>query len=197
MSPKNGAIERAQMREQIIFRDKIIWVLAASLIVTLVGFIANILSEKTIIAPPVVSRQYEIGSNYANKSYLVDMASYAVDLLKTTTPGKVDVNNKAFLKLVDPEDEPRIKTVLDAAAIRVKRDRIVTLWELRGDEVSLRDKSVILTGKLKTYIADKLVSEHQKSYEVNYRVSFSGTLYVKDVKEVIDGGHDANASARG
>lgn len=55
----------------------------------------------------------------------------------------------------------------------------------RKEEVSEQDKRVKVSGKLKTYIADKLTSERDKDYIVEFTVTTSGRLYVSKIEEVV------------
>jgi len=144
-----------------------------------------ILRDTTKVVPTEIRRPYEIGANYANKDYLLDMAGYVLGMVLTVTPESVDYNNKVILKMADPDGYPVLKTALDAAALRMRAERITTIWVPRKEEVSEREKRVKVSGKLKTYIADKLTSERDKDYIVEFIITTSGRLYVSRIEEIV------------
>ena len=116
---------------------------------------------------------------------LLDMAGYVLGTVLTVTPESVDYNNRVILKMTDPDGYAGLKTALDAAALRLKQERVTTIWVPRKEEVSERDKRVKVSGKLKTYIADKLTSERDKDYLVEFSVTTSGRLYVSKIEEFL------------
>jgi conjugal transfer pilus assembly protein TraE len=75
--------------------------------------------------------------------------------------------------------------MLDAAALRVKQDRVTTVWIPRNEKVNERAMTVEVSGQLKTFITDKLTSQLDKAYLVQFSVTTSGRLYVLKVEEVV------------
>jgi conjugal transfer pilus assembly protein TraE len=127
-------------------------------------------SSKIIIVPPVVTRQYEIGASYASVDYLTDSVEY---------------NNKVILRMTHPDGYSKLKTNLETAAARIKKERIATVWEPRDEwQVSEADNTVRATGILKTYIADVMTSSVQKDYVVGFNLSNDGRLYVSKIQEI-------------
>lgn len=185
MNPKKSGNERDLLRTQLRFHRVLNLGLLVAIIlgVLLLGFV--VMRETTHIVPPEVKRPYEIGSNYANKDYLLDMAGYVLGMVLTVTPESVDHNNKIILKMTDPEGSPHLKTALDAAALRLKTERVTTIWVPHREEVTESQHKVKVSGKLKTYIADKLTSEREKEYIVEFIVTTSGRLYVSKIEEEI------------
>jgi conjugal transfer pilus assembly protein TraE len=88
-----------------------------------------------------------------------------------------------------------LKTALDAAAMRLKQERVTTIWVPRKEEVSEQDKRVKVSGKLKTFIADKLTSEREKDYLVEFTITTSGRLYVSKIEEIVKRDPSANKPA--
>ena len=185
MAPEQATNERERLQSQIRFHRAanagLLTVLL--LLVLLLGFV--VVRDTTKIVPTEIRRPYEIGANYANKDYLLDMAGYVLGTVLTVTPESVDYNNRVILKMTDPDGYAGLKTALDAAALRLKQERVTTIWVPRKEEVSERDKRVKVSGKLKTYIADKLTSERDKDYLVEFSVTTSGRLYVSKIEEFL------------
>ena len=185
MAPDKAINERDKLQSQVRFHRAMNAGLLSTLFfgVLLLGFV--VVRDTTKIVPPEVRRPYEIGANYANKDYLLDMAGYVLGTVLTVTPETVDYNNKVILKMADPDGYAGLKTALDAAAMRLKQERVTTIWVPRKEEVSEQDKRVKVSGKLKTYIADKLTSEREKDYIVEFKITTSGRLYVSKIEEVV------------
>jgi conjugal transfer pilus assembly protein TraE len=185
MSPDNAINERDSLKGQVRFlRSVVIGLIGLN--VALLGLEAyTLMTAKEIVVPPEVRRPNEIGSNYANSDYLLDMAGYVLDKVKTVTPETVDYNNKVILKMAHPDGYGALKTMLDAAALRVKQDRVTTVWIPRNEKVNERAMTVEVSGQLKTFITDKLTSQLDKAYLVQFSVTTSGRLYVLKVEEVV------------
>lgn len=142
MAPDKAINERDKLQSQVRFHRAMNAGLLGTLFfgVLLLGFV--VVRDTTKIVPPEVKRPYEIGSNYANKDYLLDMAGYVLGTVLTVTPETVDYNNKVILKMADPDGYAGLKTALDAAAMRLKQERVTTIWVPRKEEVSEQDKRV-------------------------------------------------------
>ena len=140
--------------------------------------------DNVIIVPPVVREEYAIGAETSQK-YLVDMAEYVVTTLRTINKDNVDYNNKIILKMVDDDTLPSLRKTLDAQAVRIKKEDITSVWSGSTAEPSIVGKNtVILSGRLRTYYSDKLVSNESKEYKVEFGLSGLGKIYVKKVEEV-------------
>lgn len=191
MSPSNGKNERDLLKAQTRFqRNHIVGqYLCIVLLISLLAFV--IFRERIAVVPPVVQRPYQIGANYASKDYLLDMSYYALSTLLNVNPENVDFNNKIILKMTHPDGAAELKTNLDAAALRMKKERISTTWAPRKEEVNERALTVNITGLLKTYIADKPTSDREKTYTVQFAITNSGRSHVYKIEEV-----DKNSPAR-
>jgi conjugal transfer pilus assembly protein TraE len=185
MSPENSLNERLILKSQVKFlRVMSIGLIAAIFaLITIEGFI--FMRETTVIVPAEVRRPYELGADFASTDYLTDMANYVLDKVLTVTPESIDYNNRVILKMTHPDGYPNLKSSLDAAALRLKKERITTVWIPRNEKVSTNAKTVEVSGQLKTYIADLLTSTHDKTYLVQFTVTLSGRLYVSSIEEVI------------
>jgi conjugal transfer pilus assembly protein TraE len=184
MSPEQATNERTRLRADVRFH-KVLNVALVSLHFLVGGALVYVLMRDTVhIVPPDVRAPYELGPNYANREYLQDMSSYILASVLTTTPELVDYNNKVILRMTDPEGYPELRASLDAAASRIKKERITTVWVPRAQQVFERAKQVRTTGVLKTYIADQLTSEREREYLVEFVINTSGRTYVSKVQEV-------------
>lgn len=185
MNPNNAKNERDALKGQMTFQQNVIYSLVGLSFALAAGWGWTVMNSTVAIVPPEVKRPYEIGSNFGNKDYLGDMANYVLSTVLTVSPDSVDFNNKVILKMTDPDGYGKLKSDLEAAALRLRRDRVSTVWVARKEEISERDKRVKIAGRLKTYIADVLTSDREKEYIVEFSITSSGRLYVLKVQEVV------------
>jgi conjugal transfer pilus assembly protein TraE len=94
--------------------------------------------------------------------------------------------------MAHPDGYPALKAALDAAALRIRKERITTIWVPRKEAVDERAKRVTVSGRLKTFISDRLTSERNKDYIVEFTITASGRLYVSKIEEVAKRGAAAN-----
>ena len=186
MSPENARNERDVLRGNLRFHRSMSWALVGALTVALfiIAFLV-VRGDRVVITPPMVSSIYKIGSGTSNAEYQIDMARWVTDKLGTVTPETVDANNVEVLKIVLPESVPELRTELDAAAKRVKSERITTIWVPR-QYTPMADNKVRIDGRIKTYIANQYTSERERSLLVTFQITFFGRLYVQAVEEIID-----------
>jgi conjugal transfer pilus assembly protein TraE len=185
MNPNNAKNERDALKGQMTFQRNVIYSLVGLSFALTAGWGWTVMNSTVAIVPPEVKRPYEIGSNFGNKEYLADMANYVLSTVLTVSPDSVDFNNKVILKMTDPDGYGKLKSDLEAAALRLRRDRVSTVWVARKEEISEREKRVKIAGRLKTYIADVLTSDREKEYIVEFSITSSGRLYVLKVQEVV------------
>jgi conjugal transfer pilus assembly protein TraE len=93
--------------------------------------------------------------------------------------------------MTHPDGYASLKAALDGAALRIKKERVTTIWMPRNEKVSPNNKTVEVSGEFKTFIADNLTSKREKSYLVQFIVTLSGRLYVSNIEEVVK--NDAHA----
>lgn len=197
MRPDIAQNERATLQQQLRFAR--ICLVAALASVFLLGLLDawQELHQTTAVVPPEVRRPYVIGAGTANDDYLTDMSGYVLDKMLNTSPETVDYNNAVILKMTAPEQYPALKTTLDVAAMRIKRERITTLWAPRSLSIERGSNRGTWTGILKTYVSDVLVSSEQHSYVVELSFDISGRTYVSKAAEVLraDGARGGSATA--
>ena len=185
MNPNNAKNERDTLKGMVTFQRNVIYGLIALGLGLTAGWGWTVMNRTVVIVPPEVKRPYEIGSNFGNRDYLADQTNYVLQAVLTVTPDTVDHNNQVILKMTDPDGYPKLRADLDAAALRMKRERVTTVWIPQKEEISERDKRVKVKGRLKTFIADVFTSERDKEYTVDFNITSSGRLYVLKVQEVV------------
>ncbi|MGU8077057.1 TraE/TraK family type IV conjugative transfer system protein [Burkholderia pyrrocinia] len=196
MHPGNAANERAKLLSEVKFLRVCLVLALASIVLLLILVMFLVIRDPTRLVPPEIRHAYVIGSGTANGDYLSDMSDYVLSLQATTTPEVVDHNNGVILKMTDPASYPAIKTMLDAAAIRIKRERITTIFVMRTKSIDRPNNRVTTTGTFKTYIGDKLVGEEDRSLLVVFNITLTGQTYVQQLAQVDSRGNVVPNSGR-
>lgn len=192
MSPDKAISERDVLKGQLQFHRLLNLILSLTLFISLAILGLVIFREKTLIVPPEVRQSYRLGAGYVSNEYLVDIASYVLQTILTVTPERVDHGNTVILKMTAPSGYAALKTALSAAALRMKKERVTTIWIPNKEEVNQARRQVKISGKLKTYIADQLTSEREKTFLVEFVLTISGRIYVSKVEEVVANRNERN-----
>lgn len=183
MNPEVSALSKSELERNNRFL-KILLVVVCFALCLAIGMAWTVLTQsRTHILPPVIQHEYWIGGSDANPAYLEDMSDYVLTRLLTVNPTNVDRNSQIILNMADPSGYPKLKTFLDASSARLKQEQISSIWSSRDYKVT-NTNTVVATGVLTTYLADKKVSDTPKSYQINFMI-ISGKLYVQKVAEYI------------
>lgn len=185
MNPTTGKNERQKLEETVKFQRRQIFGQLGALFATIAGWGWTVVNQRVVLVPPEIRRPYEIGPNYGDKEYLSDVTEYVLQQILTVTPDSVDNNVKVILKMTDPDGYGELKATLEAAADRIKKEKITTVWSPRKEAISPQGLSVRMRGPMKTYIADTLTSTVDKEYRVDFTITSSGRLYVLNAKEIV------------
>lgn len=185
MNIDNGKKTIADVKNENNFFKKILLVMALVNLFLLAVLAYALLKQTVVVVPPVVTNKYEISSDGASPTYLVDMAEYVITMLRTINPQNVEHNNSVVLKMVSADTQPKFRKILDAQAARIKKEDIITVWSGANVPPKIVNKnSVVLNGTLRTYYSDKLVSNDPKEYKVTFDINTFGRLYVAQVEEI-------------
>lgn len=186
MLVQEGKATISEARNETSFLKKVLLISMVLNIGLLVLIAVIVIRERTIITPPVVTGKYIVSGAVGNEQYIVDMAEYVITTLRTINKDNVDNNNLIILRMTRPESVPKLRSVLDAQAKRIKEEDITTVWSgsTMPPKVIVDQSTVYLTGILKTYFSNKLVSEQPKKYKISFKMSGIGKIYVKSVEEI-------------
>lgn len=183
---KKGKNTISEARNESSFLKKLLLFTSLVNIGLLALLFVVIVRERTIITPPVVTGKYVVSGAIGNEQYIVDMAEYVITTLRTINKDNVDNNNLIILRMTKTDSIPQLRSVLDAQAKRIKEEDITTVWSgsTQPPKIIADQNTVYLTGILKTYFSNKLVSETPKKYKISFEMSGIGKIYVKNVEEI-------------
>jgi conjugal transfer pilus assembly protein TraE len=153
--------------------------------------------ERTVLTPPTLQKSFWVEGDQVSGAYLEQMAGWIATLILDVSPGNIDYNKTILLQYAAPDAHGALAQAMELAAARLKRDNATTLFaiqQLTPDEPTL---SVVLKGRLATFINDKRVADTPKTYLAAFRYS-GGRIQITTFKEADDAEvSPAAAMARG
>ena len=143
------------------------------------AMLAYVSLHKTVaISPSGSSQSYEIGNDFASKTYLADLAMDVLGIYGNVTPDNIGYVRDRMLQFADGEGHGEIKTQFAEVEARVRREQVSTVWSPRDAIADPVTKTVIATGYVTTYLGSVLTSKVAKSYTIQFRVNSRGRAYV-------------------
>lgn len=139
--------------------------------------------ERTVLVPPTINKTFWVDADKVSGEYLQEMALFITHLDLDVTPESVGFQGETIVKYAAPETYGPLKASLAAYAAKIKKDGATTLFKPHDWAIDEQNMKVSINGNLATFIADKKVSDVQKSYLVEFAYR-SGKIYVKSFQEV-------------
>jgi conjugal transfer pilus assembly protein TraE len=172
---------QARNRSQTIVIFSLVGVIIGLIIVLAIALTNN----KTILQFPGKDAQsFIVGNSTANQEYFVNAADYFVNKLYNVTPINARKNFDSILVATDPRTYPQIKKMLNETETRIVKEGITSVWSSTGAFKYLEsEKTVTVEGMLKTYLADRLVSQEPKKLNIKFSMN-NGTLALYSMGEV-------------
>jgi conjugal transfer pilus assembly protein TraE len=152
----------------------------ALLAVTLAG---TDTTEKTIITPPTIERQFWVKGSEVSPEYLEDIARFLSTLVGNSTPKSIDMNIEIFLRYVAPESYGDIRSRMKVQADRLKRDDISTAFYPVAYQTRPAQRQTVITGDFVTMVGKQRISSVRRSWRYDYSFT-SGRLWVSEYMEV-------------
>ncbi|MFW1840543.1 TraE/TraK family type IV conjugative transfer system protein [Acinetobacter gyllenbergii] len=172
---------QARNRSQTIVIFSLVGVIFGLIFVLAIALTNN----KTILQfPGKDSQSFIVGNSTANQEYFVNAADYFVNKLYNVTPVNARKNFDSILVATDPRTYPQIKKMLNETETRIVKEGITSVWSSTGAFKYLEsEKTVTVEGMLKTYLADRLVSQEPKKLNIKFSMN-NGTLTLYSMGEV-------------
>jgi conjugal transfer pilus assembly protein TraE len=164
--------------------------LLAVLGIALITVLLMVGRERTVITPPTLQKSFWVEGDQASAAYLEQMAGWIATLILDVSPGNIDYNKTILLQYAAPDAHGLLAQTMDLAAAKLKRDNATTLFavqQLTPDEATM---SVLLRGRLATFINERRVADTDKTYYAGFRF-VGGRIQLTTFKE----SDDADVSA--
>lgn len=159
---------------------------AACLVLALSSIFKMIGHERTILTPPSVMRTFWVSGEKASASYLEQMAGFIAWLVLDVSPASIQWKKDILLGYVDPGQYGAFKTRQDLEADRLKRLNASTVFEPKQFIIQEEQQTVIVHGRLRTYVNTQDLPPEQKAYRIVFDLKGS-RLHLKTFQEVSHG----------
>ena len=138
--------------------------------------------ERVVVVPPSIHKSFWLESDRVSPEYLEQMGYFLMQLTLNVTPHSVDHQAKVLLQYAAPAAFGELRSALNAAGERLKRDGASTVFSAQDLAVDERGLRVGLRGLLTTFISDRRVSEVAKGYAIELQYT-GGRIYLKAFRE--------------
>ena len=139
----------------------------------------------TVLVPAVSGPVWEVGSSWAGRRYLEDTARTAAVTLLTLTPENAGHVREAASRMSDASARGAIGAWVAAQAERMARRNLATAFYPERIETDPDALTVLVRGRLATWIGREEVSRKPKAYRLAFRVSDGrlGLLRFEDMED--------------
>jgi conjugal transfer pilus assembly protein TraE len=140
-------------------------------------------SERIILLPPELRREFWAEGNRFSPEYLEEMAVYflhlALDVNQTTLP----YNTEMLTRYSDVETSNYLRTKYEKDAKKLKQNDASTTFEVKEVTVYPDRNVVHAAGTLNSYVGTKRIKENHEIYEVSFK-TYRGRLFFREIKKL-------------
>jgi conjugal transfer pilus assembly protein TraE len=163
---------------------------------TLLGFTAFLLilliilslclffrSERVIVLPPEVRREFWVEGNRFSPEYLEEMGVYFLHLALDINQTTLGYNTEILSRYADSETSNYLRNKYEKDIKKLKQNDASTSFEVK-EVMVYPDKNLIQAeGILNKYVGSKRIKEIPATYEVYFK-TYRGRLFFKEIKHL-------------
>jgi type IV conjugative transfer system protein TraE len=142
-------------------------------------------SEKTIILPPEVRREFWAAGNRFSPEYLEEQAVYVIHLALDVNQMNYPYNTEILMRYADAETCAHLKEKFEKTLKTLKKNNASTQFEVKDATVFPDQNIVHVKGILNCFVGSKRINSYSEIYEVKFK-TFRGRLFLKDF-QLIEG----------
>ena len=124
--------------------------------------------KEIVIVPNFIDQEVSVKNGKMSNSYLEAMSRDVAHLMLDVTPANVEYSAKSILKMAHPRFYGPLKIALNERGKDVVNRKISTFFSGQSIIVGDDKVSVVVTGKLSTYLGKEEVSITEKNYAISY-----------------------------
>jgi type IV conjugative transfer system protein TraE len=145
--------------------------LTAVLLAIVVILSLNLLlrSEKTIILPPEVRREFWAAGNRFSPEYLEEQAVYVIHLALDVNQTNYPYNTEILMRYADSETCAYLKERFEKTLKTLKKNDASTRFEVKEATVFPEKNIVHVKGILNCFVGSKQIDNRQEAYEVKFK----------------------------
>jgi conjugal transfer pilus assembly protein TraE len=178
-----------ELSDAIAFRlgiSKVVQLLlVGSFVLNIILAVTNVMADRThreTMVPPEIHKTFWVEDQHVSPEYLEQMGTFLLELALNNSPASAEYNAKMLLKYAAPASYGELEKILLANAKRLKDDNASTVYSPRSISIGEKTNTVVFSGVLSTYIAEKRVSQTQLNYLIKLGYQ-TGRVYVIEMRE--------------
>ncbi len=139
--------------------------------------------ERIVVVPPIVNRDFWVGTDTVSDSYLEQMSEFFSSLLLNVNPNSFKTRAEHLLQHVAPNAYPQLKMQLVERQLELERRAMSTAFYPLSFKVDRHKLLVELKGELKILVGNSAIESQIKTYHINFS-QHQGRLYIQKFSEV-------------
>jgi conjugal transfer pilus assembly protein TraE len=185
MNPTAVSTDLKHLRTAVVIQRYSIIGLVGAVVLSLVVVYNLTGRERTVLVPPVIEKSFWVSHDKVGSSYLEQMAAFMSYLILDVDGTSVDWKRNLLLQYVKPSNQGEFETRQKLEGDRLKALKASTSYAVSGIKPNERDMSVILHGRLATYVNGMRTTEVSKSYQLRFIYS-NARIHLTTFEEVVD-----------
>jgi conjugal transfer pilus assembly protein TraE len=140
-------------------------------------------SERVIILPPEVRREFWAEGNRLSPEYLEEQAVYMIHLALDVNQANLPYNTEILMRYADAETCSHLKNKFEKDIKKLKKNDASTRFDVKDVTVYPEKIIVHVEGRLNSFVGTKQINDQQETYEVSFK-TFRGRLFLKNMKRI-------------
>lgn len=183
MNPTAVSSDLKQLRATVAIQRYSIFGLVGAVVMSLLVVYNLTGRQHTVLVPPVIEKTFWVSHEGVSASYLEQMAAFVSYLLLDVAPVSIEWKSNLLKQYVLEPKHGEFETRQKLEADRLKALNASTQFAISGLVPNESDMSVLVQGKLATYINGARVSEENKSFLAKFLYT-NGRIHLNKFEEV-------------
>jgi conjugal transfer pilus assembly protein TraE len=170
----NSEIHKHSLRYLLFQRNVLLALIGiVSISLAIVSSFLFFKSERIVIVPPVVEKEFWIDSSNISVTYLEQFGYFLGELLLTKSAQSAPYQRTIILRHTDPRFSTYLQKKLVDEEQTLEKEHASYVFYPTGIYTEIRSKEVTLTGERTTYVSGKAVSTAKEGYTLSF--AFQGS----------------------
>lgn len=179
---RKDALQLAQSLNQLLLVG--FFVLLISTLILSCGIVYMALNQPRTLVPPTLTQETTVSNQSVSDSYLNMMGEYIINLKLNVTPENVGRNYQQLLNYMSSSNYHTMQPKFLAEANEIIDQKISSVFYVKSIEVSTKDYSVKIKGRLEKYVGDRPLAPENITYLVQFSYP-SGVIELDSISRLV------------
>lgn len=185
MNPNEVSADLKVLRNAVVLQRYTIIGLVGALVLSLVIVYSLTGRERTVLVPPVIEKSFWVSHDHVGASYLEQMAAFISYLTLDADPVSLDWKRNLLLQYVKPSNAPEFESRQKIEGERLRSLNASTQFAISGLTPSERDMTVLMRGRLATFVNGLRTTEVNKTFLLSFSYA-TGRIQLNKFEEIVD-----------